>query len=111
MPRHEPPHEDGNGFTLSVPGGFKLAGRGMVALVALVIALLAGALAALLYVGYGKAAAMEEQHKDIGAWLEALVYVSLLPESEKEHLLNSMKTPSVLRGLVPPRRYLGGRDE
>lgn len=105
MAKH--PETDGsNGFTLSAPGGFKLAGRGMVALVALVIVLLAGALAALLYVGYGKASAMEEQHRDISSWVEALVYVSLLPETEKARVLEKMKTPSVLRGLLPPRRHL-----
>lgn len=106
MPKHEPP-TDGNGFILSAPGGFKLAGRGTVALIALVIVLLGGALGALLYVGHDRVAAMEAQHRDIGAWLEALVYVSLMPESERARVLERMKTPTVLRGLLSPRHDRG----
>ena len=113
-----PRDRDGNGFSITLPGGVSMGGRGIVAILALVLMVLAAALGVLIYLIHLHLGAIPErldaieqargqqittaiadrqrEHKEIAEWIKALVYIGLAPESERHRLFQRMDVPSML---------------
>ena len=122
------PHDGGNGFAITLPGGVSMGGRGIVAILALVLMVLATSLGVLIYLihlhlgaiparldaieaarGQQIAAAIRDRHREhaqIAEWIKALVYIGLASESERQRLFRRMDVPPML---AEPGRGPGDR--